>query len=119
MLRFHVGCALFSGSKPRGLYYCDSQSVFQAGQRGQKRALHSILVHAVTLCSAPQGLATVSLQWGAWAGSGMAATDARLAAALARAGMGSVTPQQGLDVLSGVLRLDIRRSALVLFAAFA
>ena len=51
----------------------------------------------------PQGLPTVSVQWGAWAGAGMAASDARLAAALASAGMGAITAQQGLAALSSVL----------------
>ena len=50
-----------------------------------------------------QGLPTVSMQWGAWAGSGMATSDARLTSALARAGMGAISAQQGLAALSSVL----------------
>ena len=59
----------------------------------------------------PQGLPAMSLQWGAWAGSGMAASDVQLVAALARAGMGAVTPQQGLHVLSGVLDVGTWKGA--------
>ena len=50
-----------------------------------------------------QGSPAVSMQWGAWGGTGMAASDTRLLAALARAGMGAVLPPQGLAALSGVL----------------
>ena len=61
---------------------------------------------------ASQGMPTVSVQWGAWAGSGMAASDARLVAALARAGMGAVTARQGLLALSNVLSGGLGAGAL-------
>jgi len=44
------------------------------------------------------GLPTVSVQWGAWAGGGMAANDASTAARVARLGMNLIQPQQGLQV---------------------
>ena len=44
-----------------------------------------------------------SVQWGAWGGVGMAAHDATMAKRLARVGMGSLTPRQGLSILQDVL----------------
>lgn len=57
------------------------------------------------MCSAGllQGVAAVSLQWGAWGGGGMAAADKTLAARLARAGMGMLPPAAGLAALTGAL----------------
>jgi hypothetical protein len=49
------------------------------------------------------GVAAVSVQWGAWAGAGMAARDPQTAARLARLGMGLIAPQQGLAALEGAL----------------
>jgi hypothetical protein len=49
------------------------------------------------------GMAAVSVQWGAWAGAGMAASDAQTAARVARLGMGMVGAGQGLAALEGVL----------------
>ncbi|PNG99823.1 Phenolphthiocerol synthesis polyketide synthase type I Pks15/1, partial [Tetrabaena socialis] len=50
-----------------------------------------------------QGMAAVSVQWGAWAGGGMAAQDAQTAARVERMGMALIAPQQGLAALQGVL----------------
>jgi hypothetical protein len=49
------------------------------------------------------GVAAVSVQWGAWAGAGMAARDPQTAARVARLGMGLIAPQQGLAALEGAL----------------
>ncbi len=49
------------------------------------------------------GAPVVSVQWGAWAGAGMAANDAQTAARVERMGMGMVTPARGLAALEGVL----------------
>jgi len=49
------------------------------------------------------GQPTVSVQWGAWAGGGMAANDASTAARVARLGMSLIQPQQGLQALGGAL----------------
>jgi acyl carrier protein len=50
-----------------------------------------------------QGMPVVSMQWGAWAGAGMAAQDAQTAARVERMGMALIQPQQGLAALEGVL----------------
>jgi NADPH:quinone reductase-like Zn-dependent oxidoreductase/3-oxoacyl-(acyl-carrier-protein) synthase len=49
------------------------------------------------------GLGVVSVQWGAWAGAGMAAADASTAARVARSGMALLQPAQGLAALSDAL----------------
>ena len=45
-----------------------------------------------------------SIQWGGWAGGGMAGADPTTAARLARMGMPLIQPHQGLAVLGGMLR---------------
>ncbi len=53
----------------------------------------------------------VSLQWGAWGRSGMAAQDAPLLARLARLGIGAIQPVHGLAALWLVIqgmRLDLK-----------
>ena len=52
-----------------------------------------------------QGQAGVSsIQWGGWAGGGMASGDASTAARLARMGMPLITPSQGLTALAAVMQ---------------
>ena len=51
-----------------------------------------------------QGQAGVSsIQWGGWAGGGMASADATTAGRLARMGMALIEPKQGLAALAGML----------------
>ena len=45
-----------------------------------------------------------SIQWGGWAGGGMASGDASTIARLARMGMGLIEPKLGLAALAGVLQ---------------
>jgi NADP-dependent 3-hydroxy acid dehydrogenase YdfG len=49
------------------------------------------------------GIPAVSVQWGAWAGGGMAAADAQTAARVERMGMSLISPAAGLAALEGVL----------------
>ena len=49
------------------------------------------------------GGVAASVQWGAWAGAGMAANDASTAARVARTGMALLAPSQGLAVLEALL----------------
>ena len=55
-----------------------------------------------------QGCTSTSLQWGAWAGSGMAAGDTKLLARLAKAGMGVIPPAAGLRALTRLLSASSR-----------
>ena len=52
---------------------------------------------------AVQGSGVSSVQWGAWAGGGMAEADPSTASRLARMGMPLITPHQGLAALEAVL----------------
>jgi NADP-dependent 3-hydroxy acid dehydrogenase YdfG len=49
------------------------------------------------------GVAALSVQWGAWAGAGMAANDPQTAARVERMGMGLIEPRRGLAALEGAL----------------
>ena len=48
-------------------------------------------------------MAASGMQWGAWAGAGMAAGDASTAARVERTGMALLEPHQGLAVLAGMV----------------
>ena len=50
-----------------------------------------------------QGYASCSVQWGAWAGSGMAAKDASTRMRVERTGLGLVESEAGLAALQGLL----------------
>ena len=49
------------------------------------------------------GVSGVSIQWGAWAGGGMALKDPGIASRMERAGMGLLTVEEGLGALAAVL----------------
>ncbi|DBA84018.1 TPA: hypothetical protein ACH3X1_006502 [Trebouxia sp. C0004] len=74
-------------------------SAGQANYSAANGALDGLAAHW-----AAQGRAGVSsVQWGGWAGGGMAGGDASTAARLARMGMPLITPSQGLAALARVL----------------
>ena len=50
-----------------------------------------------------QGLASCSVQWGAWAGAGMAGNDAQTRARVERTGIGMVETEAGLAAMEGLL----------------
>merc|ERR1711938_374304 len=66
-----------------------------------------------------QGCATSSVQWGAWAGAGMASQNAATAARLQRAGMWMLSPQQGLEALGAVMGAPAAAAAPAVVAALA
>ena len=73
-----------------------------AGQHNYSAA--NAVLDAIAAAGKRQGQAVVSVQWGAWAGSGMAAkADAGIAHRLERMGMALLTTQQGLAVLKAVM----------------
>eukprot|EP00873_Tetraselmis_striata_P016307 jgi/Tetstr1/436571/TSEL_025368.t1 len=59
-----------------------------------------------------EGRAVVSVNWGAWAGGGMAAGDAGTAVRMERMGIGMVRPEVGLAALREVVRAIGARAAL-------
>lgn len=72
-----------------------------AGQAGYASANGGLDGLATTWSQA--GVAATSLQWGAWAGPGMAARAAATASRIQRTGMELLTPEQGLAALEGLL----------------
>ena len=64
-----------------------------------------LLTDSSTPCtpSCLQGLAAVSVQWGAWAGAGMAGHDSSTRARVERTGLGLVESEAGLAALEGLL----------------
>lgn len=55
-----------------------------------------------------QGVDTVSIQWGAWASVGMAASNPHLLSRLRRQGYGAIAPSAGLATLQGMLECRSR-----------
>ena len=75
------------------------------GNAGQTSyAAANAALDAVAAAQHAQGAPTCAVQWGAWAGSGMAA-GGDLAARLQRAGLRMVTPAVGLTALGGSLTI--------------
>lgn len=63
-----------------------------------------LLQHSPSIFSVfVQGIVVSSIQWGAWAGSGMAASSSALIAKLQRSGLDLVQPVNGLNALGIVL----------------
>ena len=60
------------------------------------------MAECLSILGALQGLPSNSMQWGAWAGAGMAASNA-MRLHLERVGMGAVQPVAGLTALGAVL----------------
>ena len=50
-----------------------------------------------------QGIVSTSIQFGAWAGAGMASNDKSTASRVERTGMALLTPAQGLSIIEGTL----------------
>jgi NADPH:quinone reductase-like Zn-dependent oxidoreductase/3-oxoacyl-(acyl-carrier-protein) synthase/acyl carrier protein len=61
------------------------------------------LLDALAGATQRSGLAATSVQWGAWAGAGMAAGDSGTAARVERTGMALISPPQGLAMLEGMV----------------
>jgi len=72
-----------------------------------------------SLASAAQncGMKATSVQWGAWAGAGMAAHDASTAARVERLGMGMVQPVSGLQVMHNILLASYSSLAVPIISA--
>ena len=60
-----------------------------------------------------QGQDAVSIQWGAWGGTGMAATEPNLLQKLAAKGYGAIQPPDGLALLGSVITDSFTTAALM------
>jgi hypothetical protein len=92
------------GTQPGTAFVLFSSVAALLGSPGQANysAANAALDAAAGALSA-SGVAAVSVQWGAWAGAGMAAGDPQTAARVARLGMGLIAPGQGLAALEKAL----------------
>ena len=81
---FFSSVAAFLGAPGQANY-----SAANAALDGYARGLHKA------------GSPVMSVQWGAWAGGGMAAQDKQTSARLERLGMTLIQPQEGLRALEG------------------
>jgi len=72
-----------------------------AGQAGYSAANAGL--DALAMSARHQGRPVTAVQWGPWAGAGMAAGSAGARARLQRLGLGMLTAQQGLATLESVL----------------
>ena len=70
---------------------------------------------ATAQAMAQRGSPVLAVQWGAWAGGGMAAQDKRTAVRLERLGMALIQPLDGLRVLEGKYPCHTKFSTTMLF----
>ena len=72
-----------------------------AGQAGYSAA--NAVLDGLAVSARHHGHPVTAVQWGPWAGAGMAAVSAGARSRLQRLGLGMLTAQQGLTALEGVL----------------
>ncbi len=63
------------------------------------------------------GLAALSVDWGPWAGAGLAAAQANRGERLAERGLGSLQPEEALDALDRLLDSDVSNAVVMRFDA--
>ena len=106
--------------QPRAFSVLFSSVASLLGSPGQANyAAANAVLDAMTAVQQQRGAAAVSVQWGAWAGAGMAAGSASTAARVERTGMALLRPQQGLAVLEGLLLNTPPAAGVPLLAASA
>ena len=108
------------GHQPAAFQLLFSSVAALLGSPGQANysAANAALDEAAQRAQLAGGTAT-SVQWGAWAGAGMAANDASTAARVERTGMALVQPQQGMALLGGLLEAAGRAPPLLAATPFA
>ena len=89
------------------------------GSPGQANyAAANAVLDAAAGAAQQRGLDAAAVQWGAWAGAGMAAEDASTALRLERMGMGLITVPQGLAALEAALGSAASRPAVLAAVPF-
>ena len=103
--KFGACGALMAGGgtlQPCGTHVLFSSVASLLGSPGQANySAANAALDAAAAGMAAAGLPALSIQWGAWAGGGMAAADAGTAARVERMGMLLIRPERGLASLEG------------------
>jgi NADPH:quinone reductase-like Zn-dependent oxidoreductase/acyl carrier protein len=90
---------------PRAFEVLFSSVASLLGSPGQANySAANAFLDAEAFASDCRGLSSVSIQWGAWSGAGMASQDRATLRTVERMGMALVDPDQGIFALSSVLR---------------
>ncbi|BDA51455.1 probable oleandomycin polyketide synthase, modules 5 and 6 [Coccomyxa sp. Obi] len=108
-----------AGARPaRGVAYFSSIAALlgNAGQANYSAA--NAALDALAAFQQSMGLPSCSIQWGAWAGAGMAAGTPDLAQRLARSGLQLITPPLGLAALGSVLSGGSKLQAVTAVSGF-
>jgi len=94
----------YLGTQPLATEVLFSSVASLLGSPGQVNySAANALLDAMSQQAQCAGTSSTSIQWGAWAGAGMAAQDHTTALRVERLGMGMVQPTQGLKVLERAL----------------
>ena len=92
------------GRQPGTMHVTFSSVAALLGSPGQANySAANAVLDAMAQGWAAQGLAGLSVQWGAWAEGGMAAANAATAKAVERMGMGMIVPGAGLGAVQSLL----------------
>ena len=90
--------------QPCGTHVLFSSVASLLGSPGQANySAANAALDAAAAGMAAAGLPALSIQWGAWAGGGMAAADAGTAARVERSGLALVQPERGLAALAAAV----------------
>ncbi|MGZ4700435.1 MAG: beta-ketoacyl reductase, partial [Ilumatobacteraceae bacterium] len=86
-----------------------------AGQANYAAA--SAFLDSLAAARRAAGLAALSVDWGPWAGAGLAAAQANRGERLAERGLGSLQPEEALDALDRLLDSDVSNAVVMRFDA--
>jgi myxalamid-type polyketide synthase MxaB len=98
---------LYTKDLPLDFFICFSSAASLVGSPGQSNyAAGNAFMDALCQHRRALGLPGLSINWGAWSDAGMAGNEQTLQRMAAR-GVAPINPQQGLELLAGLLRSDL------------